>query len=462
MSDNSKSLPKKLVADYIVGPAESFFKKEASSSVLLLVASIGAVIWANSALAPIYHDLLHIDLTLALGEYRITKTLAHWINDGLMTYFIFIVGLEIKREILVGELSSRKSALLPVVAALGGMLVPGAIFFALNRGTATVNGWGIPMATDIAFALGAIAVFGRRLPVGLRVFLSAFAIADDLGAVIIIAVFYTKGIVWNYLIICIFFVIGLVIANLLWIRWTFLYALLGLGIWVAVLGSGVHPTVAGFVVAMFIPARAKYDTDIFVKKVKEIMDEFECEEQSCGYSILLDRGHLNAVHSLELACHDVETPLQRLEHALHPWIAFGLLPVFAFANAGLSLEGMNLASVLAQPLTIGIALGLFVGKPLGIALFSFIAVKTGLAVLPKGVRWSHILGAGMLGGIGFTMSLFVSGLSFTSPLLLNYSKLGILLGSIFSAVAGLLCLSWACALHKKREEATAVQTSEAK
>ena len=457
MLNSYKSSPSALVADYIVRPAESFFKKEASSSVLLLLASFMAVGWANSALAPIYRDFLHIHLTFELGEYHIAKSLLHWINDGLMTFFIFIVGLEIKREILVGELSSPKSALLPVVAALGGMLVPGAIFFTLNRGTPTASGWGIPMATDIAFALGAIAVFGRKLPAGLRVFLSAFAIADDLGAVVIIAVFYTKEIVWGYLIICIFFVAGLAVANLLWIRWTFVYAVLGLAIWLAVLNSGVHPTVAGFVVAMFIPARGKYDTDRFVKKVKEIMDEFQCEEQSCGYSILLDRGHLNAVHALEIACHEVETPLQRLEHSLHPWIAFVLLPLFAFANAGLSLKGINLASIVHQPLTLGITLGLFLGKPVGIVLFSLLAVKTGIAVLPAEVRWSHIIGAGMLGGIGFTMSLFVSGLSFTSPELLNYAKLGILLGSILSAVAGLVFLASKCAFLGKDKENTAMQ-----
>jgi NhaA family Na+:H+ antiporter len=457
MPDSYKSLPSSLVADFIVRPAESFFKKEASSSVLLLLASFMAVAWANSALAPLYHDLLHIHLTLELGQYQIAKSLLHWINDGLMTYFIFIVGLEIKREILVGELSNPKSALLPVIGALGGMLVPGAIYFALNRGTPTAGGWGIPMATDIAFALGAIAVFGRKLPVGLRVFLSAFAIADDLGAVVVIAVFYTKEIVWSYLIICIFFVAGLVVANLLWIRWAVLYALLGLGMWLAVLNSGIHPTVAGFVVAMFIPARGKYDTDRFVKRAKEIMDEFQCEEQSCGYSILLDRGHLNAVRALEVACHEVETPLQRLEHSLHPWIAFGLLPLFAFVNAGLSLEGIDLASIIQQPLPLGIALGLFVGKPIGIVLFSFLAVKTGIAVLPAEVRWSHIIGAGMLGGIGFTMSLFVSGLSFTSPELLNYAKLGILSGSILSAVAGIAFLAWVYTFLGRGERNTAAQ-----
>jgi NhaA family Na+:H+ antiporter len=451
MLTSKKLSPTNLVADFIFRPAESFFKKEASSSILLLVASILAVIWANSSFASIYHALLHTELTLALGDYLISKSLLHWINDGLMTFFIFIVGLEIKREILVGELSTPKSALLPVIAAIGGMLVPGALFFAINQGGDTVRGWGIPMATDIAFALGAIAVFGRKLPVGLRVFLSAFAIADDLGAVIIIAVFYTKEIVWIYLILCLLLVLGLIIANLLWIRATLVYTLLGLGIWLAVLNSGVHPTVAGFVVALFIPARGKYDTDRFVKRVNELMEEFQCEEQSCGYSILLNRNHLDAVHGLELACHDVETPLQRLEHALHPWIAFALLPVFAFANAGLSLKGLSVSSFVHQPLTLGITLGLFLGKPLGISIFAFLAVKLGLAVLPGSVKWSHIIGAGMLGGIGFTMSLFISGLSFVSPELLNYAKLGILSGSILSAIAGITFLSCECAFVSRRQ-----------
>ena len=445
------SSPTTLLADYIFRSAESFFKKEASSSVLLLLASMAAVFLANSSFATTYHNFLHTEVALGLGQYQISKSLLHWINDGLMTFFIFIVGLEIKREILVGELSTPKNALLPVIAALGGMLFPGAIYFALNRGTPTAGGWGIPMATDIAFALGAIAVFGRKLPVGLRVFLSAFAIADDLGAVVVIAVFYTKEIIWSYLIICMFFVAGLIVANLLWIRWAVLYALLGLGMWIAVLNSGVHPTVAGFVVAMFIPARGKYDTDRFVNRVKEIMDEFQCEEQSCGYSILLDRGHLNAVHALEMACHEVETPLQRLEHSLHPWIAFVLLPLFAFANAGLSLKGIDLTSIVHQPLTLGITLGLVLGKPVGIVLFSLLAVKTGIAVLPTEVRWSQIVGAGMLGGIGFTMSLFVSGLSFASPELINYAKLGILSGSTISAIGGIVFLAWYCAFLGKRK-----------
>ena len=427
-----------------------FFKREASSSILLLAATIVALVWANSILAHSYQELWHTEVSFGFGKFHLIKSLHHWINDGLMTFFFFTVGLEIKRELLVGALASRKKALLPVIGAIGGMLVPGIIYFAFNHGTETAAGWGIPMATDIAFALGAIAIFGRRLPIELRVFLTAFAIADDLGAVFVIALFYTKEIVWHYLLICIVLALGLAVANLLWIRWTLLYGLLALGIWFSVLGSGIHPTVAGIIVAMLIPARAKYDTDQFVKKVDEIMTGFKCGEQSCGYTILLNRDHLNSVHALEMACHDVETPLQQLEHGLHPWVVYVVLPLFALANAGLSLKGMNLTAVAIHPLTVGITLGLFLGKPLGVTIFSFLAVKTGLASLPNGVRWSHIAGAGMLGGIGFTMSLFVSSLSFSSPVFLDYSKLGILMGSLLSAAAGVSFLGIICVLDGNR------------
>jgi NhaA family Na+:H+ antiporter len=428
-----------------------FFKREASSSILLLAATIVALVWANSYLSHAYHALWHTEISFGIGNYRIIKSLSHWINDGLMTFFFFTIGLELKRELLVGALASRNRALLPVFAAMGGMLFPGIIYFAFNQSTETAAGWGIPMATDIAFALGAIAIFGKRLPIGLRVFLTAFAIADDLGVVLVITLFYTKKIVWHYLLICIVLAVGLAVANLLWIRWTPLYGLLGLGIWFSVLGSGVHPTVAGIIVAMLIPARAKYDTDQFVKKVDETMAAFKCGEQSCGYTILLNRDHLNAVHDLGMACHDVETPLQQLEHGLHPWVAFGVLPLFALANAGLSLKGMNLTSAATHPVTIGITLGLFLGKPLGISLFSYLAVKTGLASLPEGVRWSHIIGAATLGGIGFTMSLFISGLSFTSSVLLGYSKLGIMIGSLLSAAVGILFLGIDYALYRNRQ-----------
>jgi NhaA family Na+:H+ antiporter len=298
------------------------------------------------------------------------------------------------------------------------------------------------MATDIAFSLGAIAVFGKRLPLGIRVFLSAFAIADDLGAVFVIALFYTQEIVVHLLLISLLIVAALAVANLLWIRWAPLYALLGVGLWLVILGSGIHTTVAGIVVALFIPARARYDTDQFVQKVHRIMDKFECQEQSCGHTILLNRDHLEAVRDLEMACQEVETPLQRLEHDLYSLVTFGIIPLFALANAGLRLSDFNLNAAATHPVTLGVTLGLFLGKPLGITVFSYIGVRLGMATLPEGVRWPHILGAGMLGGIGFTMSLFISTLSFQVSDPANYSKLGILIGSFLSAIVGLAYLWW--------------------
>ncbi len=426
----------------IFHPYHWFFSSEVLSSFLLLFTSLSAVYWANSFLAETYEHLIHTEIALFFGEYRISKTLLHWINEGLMALFFFTVGLEIKREMLVGELASFRKAMLPICAALGGMVLPGAIYLAFNHGTPSAGGWGVPMATDIAFSLGAIALFGRRLPLGLRVFLAAFAIADDLGAVLVIAIFYTKAISWSYLIVASHFVLGLFLLNILSVRNIYLYALFGIGTWIAVLGSGIHATIAGVVVALMIPAHGKYNTLHFFNRVRNIMEEFQCHEQSCDHihAILLNQGHLNAVHTLEMACHDVETPLQRLEHALHPWVAFLILPLFAFGNAGLTFEGMTVTEAVTHPVTLGIVLGLFIGKPVGIALFSYIAVKLGIARLPRGVTWAHLIGAGMLGGIGFTMSLFVSGLFFTNPLLLNYSKLGILSGSILSLLAGSIYL----------------------
>jgi NhaA family Na+:H+ antiporter len=431
---------RQLIADQILGPAQRFFRKQVASSVLLLAATAIALVWANSNVAETYHSFWHTEFSLSFGKFHISKSLVHWINDGLMALFFFTVGLEIKRELLVGELASPKKALLPVIAALGGMLVPALIYIAFNLGSSNLEGWGIPMATDIAFALGAVAIFGHKLPVNLRIFLAAFAIADDLGAVLVIAIFYTKEIVWSYLLVCAMLIFCLAIANLLWIRRTLVYAALGLAIWFFVLGSGIHPTVAGVIVSFFIPARGRYDTDRFLQNVNQIMEKFKCEEQSCGYSILLNQEHLQAVQSLELACHDVETPLQRLMHGLHPWVAFTILPFFALSNTGLNFHGVNISEVAVHTVSLGILFGLVVGKPLGVMLFSFIAVKSKMGSLPKNVKWSHILGSAMLGGIGFTMSLFISDLSFSSVDMLTYAKMAILSASVLSAVIGITFL----------------------
>lgn len=433
---------RQLVADQILKPTQQFFRKEAASSILLIAATIIALLWVNSNIGETYHSFWHTKISFTVGDFSISKTLLHWVNEGLMALFFFTVGLEIKRELLVGELASPKKALLPVIAALGGMIVPGLIYAAINVRLPTIHGWGIPVATDIAFALGAVAVFGRRVPVGLRIFLAAFAIADDLGAVVIIAIFYTKEIVWSNLVISLFIILGLAIANFFWIRWTLVYAILGLTLWFFILGSGVHATIAGVIVSLFVPARGRYDTDRFLQNVKNITEKFECEEQSCGYSILLNQEHLYAVQALELACHDVETPLQRLMHALHPWVAFLILPIFAMGNTGLLFKGIVFSEAISNPVIIGIIVGLVFGKPIGIMLFSYISVKSGMASLPKEVRWSHILGGAMLGGIGFTMSLFLSELSFSDPHIIEYGRIAILTGSILSAIIGMSYLGF--------------------
>jgi NhaA family Na+:H+ antiporter len=427
-----------------------FFKTEASSSILLSFSTLIALLWANSLFSNSYQELWHVPVSFSIGKYHVTKTFHHWINDGLMTIFFFTVGLEIKREVLVGALASRKKALLPLIAALGGILVPGIIYAVFNSGLETMSGWAVPTATDIAFALGAIALFGDKLPVGLKVFLTALAIADDLGAVFIIALFYTKEIVWPLLSLCLIFTLALSILNFLWVSWTPVYGLLGLGIWLSVLGSGIHPTVAGILVALFIPAKARYDTGLFIQKVDQIMQGFKREGRSQKDSMLLGRNHLNAVHALEMACHHVETPLQQLEHGLHPWVSFGILPLFALANAGLTLGELDLIASLTHPVTMGIALGLIIGKPAGITLFAYISVRTGLASLPEKVTWNHIWGVGMLGGIGFTMSLFVSNLSFSGQTLMDISKFGILIGSVASAFAGITFLTCVTYGRKKR------------
>ena len=435
------AVTRQVIANQILRPAQRFFRKQVASSILLLSATVIALVWANSNIAETYHSFWHTKISLVFGEFKISKSLVHWINDALMALFFFTVGLEIKRELLVGELASLKKAMLPVIAAVGGMLVPGLIYIAFNLGSSTMDGWGIPMATDIAFALGAVAIFGTKLPVNLRIFLAAFAIADDLGAVLVIAMFYTKEIVWFYVFVCAMLTLCLAIANLLWIRWTLIYAVIGLAIWFFVLGSGIHPTVAGVIVSLFIPARGRYDTDRFLQNVDEIMAKFKCEDQSCGYSILLNQEHMHAVHALELACHDVETPLQRLMHALHPWVAFTILPLFALSNTGLNFHGINFSEVAAHTVSLGIFFGLVFGKPLGVMLFSYIAVKSGVGSLPQNVKWLHILGSAMLGGIGFTMSLFIADLSFSSfHMMLSYAKMAILSASVLSAIIGIIFL----------------------
>lgn len=433
----------------LVRPFQLFVEAEASSSILLVLSLLLALIWANSPASDSYHRFWEAELSISVGGYSVAKGLRDWLNEGLMTLFFLIVGIEIKREMLVGELASPKKALLPVGAAVGGMIVPALIYAAFTYGTPMARGWGIPMATDIAFALGTLTILGRRVPAGLRVFLSAFAIADDLGAVVVIALFYTATIHPGPLLLGLAAMLLMIIANVLWIKKTLVYALLGIVLWLAFLGSGVHATVAGVIIAMCIPARGKYDTDRFLGEVGKYVGEIQCPPESCGYSILLNEKHLNAVQSIELACHHVETPLQRILHSLRPWVVFLIIPVFALANAGVTFGRIDVVQALTSPVTLGVTFGLVLGKPIGIGLFSYLLVRTRLSLLPSGVSWSHIVGAGLLGGIGFTMSLFIASLSFSDHTLLDSTKVGILLASLISAVLGIAFLAGPWAKRKE-------------
>ncbi|RTZ95437.1 MAG: Na+/H+ antiporter NhaA [Deltaproteobacteria bacterium] len=421
-------------------PVKKFIAKIVSGSFPLFFAAILAIAWANIS-RHTYHDVWYTHISISLGKFSISKPLAHWIDEALMALFFFTVGLEIKREVIVGELASFKKALLPVTAAAGGMLIPALIYVAINLNSDSLSGWGIPMATDIAFSLAVLSILGKRIPFGIYVFLSAFAIADDLGAVLVIALFYTKAIAWKYLLLSLLFLFLMAICNLLWIRVTLVYAVLGIGLWFAILGSGIHATVAGVLTAMFIPARGKYDTQTFINKVQRYIHEFNCQgEYECGYTILLNKNHQNAVHHIDMACEEVKTPLQKLEWNLNPWVAYLILPLFALANSGIVFRDLNFGESLSHPVTLGVLLGLIVGKPVGISLFTFLSVKLLKTELYTGITWQHILGASMLGGIGFTMSIFITGLSFENAAYTELSKLGIIFASLVSGGVGFFIL----------------------
>ncbi|OKY74231.1 MAG: Na+/H+ antiporter NhaA [Desulfobulbaceae bacterium DB1] len=430
----------------IISPFQALVKKLATSGFILFYTTAAAMLWAN-----FHHDsyqhLWHLPLAVSLGDVSFSKSILHWIDEALMTLFFFVVGLEIKREILIGELSSMRRALLPVAGAVGGMLAPALIYAIITYNTDAAHGWGIPMATDIAFALAVLSLLSKRIPYGLKIFLSALAIADDIGAVLVIALFYTATIHWAYLGFAALLLVCLFVANLLWIRHTLVYALLGLGIWWAFLGAGIHATAAGVLVALFIPARGKYDTNTFVNEVRSFLVRFDCRNGDCGHTILLNQNHLNAVQAIELACHQTETPLQRLEHGLGAWISYLVVPLFALANAGVAVRTEGLTDTIRHPATMGVILALVIGKPVGITLFSLLASKALKAPLSGGMNWLHVIGAGMLGGIGFTMSIFISGLSFQSTELIDMTKIGIIIGSLLSAALGVGVLLTADFLH---------------
>jgi Na+:H+ antiporter, NhaA family len=397
MMNKRRPLENATPVERLVRTFQEFARLEASGGILLIGCTVVALAWANSPWAGSYFHLWHTDPTFGFAGKQMSKPLHFWINDGLMALFFLLVGLEIKRETLVGELASFRKAALPIAAALGGMIVPAALYFLFNRGGPGVAGWGIPMATDIAFALGVLALLGDRAPTSLKVFLAALAIADDIGAVLVIAFFYTAQISWISLGVGGLFFLALIAANRAGARHPLIYVVLGLGLWIAFLQSGIHATVAGVLLAITIPSRQR----------------------------------VNSV--------DAESLMLRFEHALMPWNKYVIMPVFALANAGVIL-GVGAARSLADPISVGVICGLILGKPIGIVLFSWLATQSRIATMLDGISWRQIAGVGLLGGIGFTMSLFIANLAFGDTPALEMAKVGILAASITSGVAGAVVL----------------------
>jgi Na+:H+ antiporter, NhaA family len=419
----------------------SFIREESFGGFLLIAVTIVALIWANSGFYDLYHKLFHdVNLGFSAGSFELKKSLHYWINDGLMAIFFFMVGLEIKREVIAGELSTLKKAALPIGAAIGGMVVPALIYAAIHiNSPETIRGWGVPMATDIAFALGLLSLLGNRVPVSLKIFLTALAIADDLGAILVIAIFYTESINITGLITAVIFLAVLLAANRLGVRRTSFYALVGfLGVWMSFLLSGVHATIAGVLIALTIPVRTRITEKKYIEVLSVLLDRFRREKPNDVSLLTPEQAHL--VSGIEKLSNDANTPLQKLEHALHPITAFIILPVFALANAGVHIQG-NILDMIFHPVSLGIVAGLVLGKLVGISLFSRLMVMFKIAQLPQGVTWKHIYGAGMMAGIGFTMSIFISGLAFINEEMQQIAKVGIFTASIISAIAGLLWLN---------------------
>jgi NhaA family Na+:H+ antiporter len=428
--------------DKILTPFEEFIHRETTSGLLLMGTAILALVLANSALSGIYQHWVHTPIGINIGGWGLEKTLHHWVNDGLMTLFFFVVGLELKREILVGELAVPRQAALPIAAAVGGMVVPALIYFAVNPDGEAARGWGIPMATDIAFAIGALVLLGNRVPKALITFLVALAIVDDLGAVAVIAIFYTDQLVLEALVMAAIIVGVLILLNRTGIRQPLPYLLLGGLLWFALLKSGVHATLAGVLTAFTIPAGSKYDPTRFSERVRELMTRFDTSYQA-DKNIMTNDGLRAVVQTLENSVHKVETPLQRLEHGLHMPVAFLVIPVFAFINAGIPIEFAKLGDTLAHPVTLGVILGLVLGKFIGIAGASWLALKLGIGQLPAQTRFSQIAGVALLAGIGFTMSIFIAELGFAGQAEhLLMAKTGVLVASVLAGVGGFIWLRW--------------------
>jgi len=435
--------------DKVLTPLDEFIHRQTTSGVMLMLCAVLALFVANSQWHDIYNQFLNTKFTIGFPNFQLSKSVHHWINDGLMALFFFVIGLELKREILVGELADTKQAILPIIAAIGGMVVPVVIYISFNLEGNTLQGWGIPMATDIAFALGTLALLGSRIPKSLLTFLVALAIVDDLGAVVVIALFYTETLSIPALTL-VAVTIGLLLAlNLGGIRRSLPYVLLGIVLWIAMLKSGVHATLAGVILAFTIPMRPKYNPERFLSHINRLVVKIK-EAYSREENILKNDELRSRVKALGEGVELVQAPAQVMERKMHLPSAYIIIPVFAFANAGIVIDWSSFGSIVTHPVSLGITAGLVVGKLIGIAGFSWLAVKAGITSLPYEVNFKHIIGVALMGGIGFTMSIFIAELGFThQPENLIMAKTGILLASMIAGISGFL---WLYFTAEKSEE----------
>jgi Na+:H+ antiporter, NhaA family len=413
----------------------NFFKLESSSSIILFISALAAIFFANSALKDLYFNVLNSLAGISVGSFSLTKPIILWINDGLMAIFFFVIGLEIKRELMAGELQSWKKSALPVFAAIGGMIIPVLLFLIIHPTSEGLRGWGIPMATDIAFSLGILKLLGNRVPLSLKIFLTAFAIIDDLGAVMVIAIFYSAKIYWSYVLISLIIYAGLIILSFMKLNARYLYIAAGIAIWYLFLKSGIHPTIAGVLMAFVIPVNRKIGKLKFAKELKSIAKSFK---ESKSPDVFLNHPQLDAVNRAECLVEKVQPYLQHLEHKMHSWVAFFIMPVFALANAGVEL--FNTQSSGINPIAWHLGLALLFGKVGGISLFSYLSLRFKLASLPEGVNMKMIIGVSFLDAVNFTMALFINTLAFSDPLYINAGKIGIIVSSLVAGISGYFIL----------------------
>ena len=429
-------------------PFEEFLHNQTTTGMVLMFTTVLALIIANSPLADIYNHFFHTHIDLTVGEWKLSHTIHHWINDGLMAIFFFIIGLEIKREIMVGELSNVKVAILPILSALGGMILPALIYLAVNYGGEGARGWGIPMATDIAFAISALVLLGKRVSTALVTFLVALAIVDDLGAVVVIALFYTDQINMQPLGLAALTFAIMIVFNRLGVRAILPYFIAGIFLWFFMLQSGVHATIAGVIAAMAIPSRPKLAPQSFTKEIRKDLDTYDTYPQSEDH--LLNEKQKAILHHIENRIDAVYSPAERLEHDLHLPVAIIIIPLFALANAGIAIDFSSIQETIMTPVSLGIILGLIVGKVLGIFGVAWLAIKTGIAQIPEGSSMGQLFGVAFLGGIGFTMSIFVADLAFAgNDELIFQAKVGIIAASLF---AGLFGYIWLRFIAKKPQQ----------